>query len=127
MNKNELDKIIKANKKRTSVFDEYLEEIKYLRENKVTLKAIIEFLQKKEKDKKGLTTANLSRFLKRRKQLKNIENNTKKEKLKSVSMKDFPKAAQQQGQNYDPNKRRKITHHSDLKDAERLGLMEGMR
>ncbi|MCT7571423.1 hypothetical protein N5U00_10550 [Aliarcobacter butzleri] len=52
-------------KKKTSVFDEHSDDINKLIELNYSQKQVIEFLKAKCKNKKGLSEANLSKYLKK--------------------------------------------------------------
>lgn len=52
-------------KKKTSVFDEHLEDINKLLELNYSQKQVIEYLKAKCKNKKGFSEANLSKYLKK--------------------------------------------------------------
>lgn len=71
-------------KKKTSVFDEHLEDINKLLELNYSQKQVIEFLKAKCKNKKGLSEANLSKYLKKPK-------SKKEEKQKDISQKTLKK------------------------------------
>lgn len=64
-----IDDFIQNNlpKKKTSVFDEHIEEINKLLELNYSQKQVIEFLKAKCKNKTGLSEQNLSFFLKKSK------------------------------------------------------------
>lgn len=71
-------------KKKTSVFDEHIEDINKLIELNYSQKQVIEFLKAKCKNKKGLSEANLSKYLKKPK-------SKKEEKQKDISQKTLKK------------------------------------
>jgi len=52
-------------KRKTSVFDEHIDDINKLIELNYSQKQVIEFLKAKSKNKKGLSEANLSKYLKK--------------------------------------------------------------
>lgn len=62
-----IDDFIQNNlpKKKTSVFDEHIDDINKLLELNYSQKQVIEFLKSKCKNKKGLSEANLSKYLKK--------------------------------------------------------------
>ena len=62
-----IDDFIQNNlpKKKTSVFDEHIDDINKLIELNYSQKQVIEFLKAKSKNKKGLSEANLSKYLKK--------------------------------------------------------------
>jgi len=62
-----IDDFIQSNlpKRKTSVFDEHIEDINRLLELNYSQKQVIEFLKSKCKNKKGLSEANLSKYLKK--------------------------------------------------------------
>ena len=66
-------------KKKTSVFDEHIDDINKLLELNYSQKQVIEFLKAKCKNKKGLSEANLSKYLK-----KPTNENTKNNKMNKV-------------------------------------------
>lgn len=67
-------------KKKTSVFDEHIEDINKLVELNYSQKQVIEFLKAKCKNKKGLSEANLSKYL-------NKPRSKNEEKQKNISQK----------------------------------------
>ena len=71
----DLDKFIQNNtqKKKISIFDEYVEDINKLLELNYSQKQVIEYLKTKCKNKTGLTESNLSRYLKKPKKQNVIE------------------------------------------------------
>ena len=66
-------------KKKISVFDEHIDDINKLIELNYSQKQVIEFLKAKCKNKKGLSEANLSKYLK-----KLTNENTKNNKMNKV-------------------------------------------
>ncbi len=62
-----IDDFIQNNtpKKKISIFDEHIEDINKLIELNYSQKQVIEFLKAKCKNKKGLSEANLSKYLKK--------------------------------------------------------------
>ncbi len=74
-------------KKKISIFDEYVEDINKLLELNYSQKQVIEYLKTKSKNKTGLTESNLSRYLKKPKkqnvkEVKNIDTNESKHSMK---------------------------------------------
>ncbi len=63
----DIDNFIQNNlpKKKTSVFDEHIDDINKLIELNYSQKQVIEFLKAKCKNRKGLSEANLSKYLKK--------------------------------------------------------------
>ena len=89
-----IDDFIQNNlpKKKTSVFDEHLEDINKLLELNYSQKQVIEFLKAKCKNKTGLSEQNLSFFLRKSKnkattKLKNID----KDNSENISNKNIEK------------------------------------
>lgn len=84
-----IDDFIQNNlpKKKTSVFDEHLEDINKLLELNYSQKQVIEFLKAKCKNKTGLSEQNLSFYLKKSKnktttKVKNVDKDNSKNILK---------------------------------------------
>ncbi|WP_323586747.1 hypothetical protein [Aliarcobacter butzleri] len=85
-----IDDFIQNNlpKKKTSVFDEHIDDINKLLELNYSQKQVIEFLKAKCKNKTGLSEQNLSFFLRKSKnkaiitELKNIDKDKSKNVLK---------------------------------------------
>lgn len=77
-----IDDFIQNNtpKKKTSIFDEHIEDINKLIELNYSQKQVIEYLKAKCKNRKGLSEANLSKYLKK-------PRNKSKVKQKNISQK----------------------------------------
>lgn len=77
-----IDDFIQNNtpKRKTSVFDEHIEDINKLIELNYSQKQVIEYLKAKCKNKTGLSEANLSKYL-------NKPKNKSEEKQKNISQK----------------------------------------
>ena len=75
----DIDKFIENNtpKKKTSIFDEHLEDINKLLKLNYSQKQVIKYLKTKCKNKTGLSESNLSKYLKKPK----IKNEIKQKEL----------------------------------------------
>ncbi|MDY3203914.1 MAG: hypothetical protein RBR70_02420 [Arcobacter sp.] len=82
-----IDDFIQNNlpKKKTSVFDEHIDDINKLLELNYSQKQVIEYLKAKCKNKTGLSEQNLSFYLRKSKNKVSTElRNTDEEKLKNI-------------------------------------------
>lgn len=89
-----IDDFIQNNlpKKKTSVFDEHIEDINKLLELNYSQKQVIEFLKAKCKNKTGLSEQNLSFYLKKSKNKITPEmKNTDKEKSRNIVKENIEK------------------------------------
>ena len=84
-------------KKKISVFDEHIEDINKLIELNYSQKQVIEFLKTKCKNKKGLSEANLSKYLKKPKSKSEINQNDifKKIVKKNDNVQDIDSSTEQ--------------------------------